>query len=49
MKPLTTNIYDFSKGYEKYLNTGKQIILIGAAFGKTTRNLDDWLVEEIAP
>ncbi len=33
--------------HEKYLNTGRQIILIGAAFDPKTRNLDDWLVEEL--
>jgi len=33
--------------YGKYANTGKRIVLIGAAFDQQTRNIESWLTEEI--
>jgi Predicted AAA-ATPase/PD-(D/E)XK nuclease superfamily len=36
------------KYYEKYLNTGKELILVGAAFEQQTRNLGEWLVEPLS-
>ncbi len=35
------------KYYEKYLASGKEIKLIGAAFSKKTRNLSKWIVEGV--
>jgi hypothetical protein len=35
------------KYYEKYLNSGKKITLIGAAFDAKTRNIGHWKTEEI--
>ena len=35
------------KYYEKYLNTDKDLILIGAAFDKKTRNIGEWLIEAL--
>ena len=33
------------KYYEKYLNSNKEIILIGAAFDQNSRNIAEWLTE----
>jgi len=33
--------------FRKYQNSGKRIILIGANFNMTTRQLDDWKQEEL--
>ena len=35
------------KYYEKYLNSGKEIILLGAAFDAETRNIEHWTSEII--
>ena len=35
------------KYYEKYLNSGKEIILLGAAFDAKTRNIEHWTSEVI--
>ncbi|MBF0244680.1 MAG: ATP-binding protein [Planctomycetes bacterium] len=32
--------------YEPYLSDGRPVVLVGAAFDATTRNLEQWLVEE---
>ena len=34
--------------YEKFLNSGKEIILVGANFSTTTRGVDQWLSESIS-
>jgi hypothetical protein len=33
------------KYHEKYLGSGKEITLVGAAFDEKTRNLGEWVVE----
>ncbi len=35
------------KYYEKYLSSGKEIKLIGAAFDQETRNLEKWIIERV--
>jgi Predicted AAA-ATPase/PD-(D/E)XK nuclease superfamily len=35
------------KYYEKYLNAGKELILIGAAFDQQTRNIGEWFNEAL--
>jgi len=34
------------KYYEKYLDSGKEIMLIGASFSTETRNIDEWITEK---
>ena len=36
------------KYYEKYLNNGKEIILVAAAFDQQTRNIGEWLTEPLS-
>lgn len=33
------------KYHEKFLGSGKEIALVGAAFDETTRNIEAWVVE----
>jgi hypothetical protein len=35
------------KYYEKYLNSAKELILVGAAFDQQTRNIGEWLIEPL--
>ncbi len=45
-KSAIKQIHD-KKYYEKYLASGKEIKLIGAAFNKKTRNLGKWIIESV--
>jgi len=42
MQQIKNNRY-----YEKYLNSDKAIIMIGAAFDQQTRNIGEWLTEPL--
>ena len=38
---------DNQKYYSPYLNSDREVILLGIAFSKEVRNINDWIVKEL--